>query len=586
MAARIYYESMQYEVRLIKSTPALQEFINQNHYTGSTPRATHWFGLFEGETLKGVCGYGHFTRDGAARKYFGDLELVRLVMRGVDKNTGSFFISRTLHWLKQHTATFGIITYADPTEGHTGTVYRAANFQQVGTSRSSYHYLDSAGKRIHKKRIWREARSEGISELQHAQDLELTKIKELPKLIFRYQLREGKPTILGTVYRLTNTANDLVYIGITVQSIDQRFKSHLSSAKNGDQRPVCRAIRGLGPERFIITAIERQTSLTDLQDREAHWIAHHDATNPLKGYNVAQGYSDDSYCIPDEIFWETMLLRRQGFSMQEIADQVGVNSETIGKVHSGRHRSHLAERFEKEVGALPLPRKISLETQEQIFEMYDKGFRPSRIARLMDFSRTYVLKILNGEINPELYAEWIKTHPKPQTERALVVPVEKIPDLYRAYYIEQKPVEELEQQYNVSLRMWLSVEKDRPRFKAWWEQNGRPERKPLIADPVWTPEKLERARELKAKGHYSQEIADEIGVSASYINKVLRAGKPKTKKLPARRILRPEWRIEGETVCFYTPKDAAEFCGVVVQSFLRSLKRDKPVGGQRWHYLP
>jgi hypothetical protein len=141
---------MQYRVELISGTPEVLEFIRQNHYTGSVPRATHWFGLWDGFVLKGVCGYGHFTRDGAARKYFGDLELVRLVMKDVEPNAGSFFLSKTLHWLRQNTKTFGIIAYADPTEGHLGTVYQASNFEPIGRSRASYHYRDQHRARIHR----------------------------------------------------------------------------------------------------------------------------------------------------------------------------------------------------------------------------------------------------------------------------------------------------------------------------------------------------------------------------------------------------------------------------------------------------
>ena len=66
-------------------------------------RITHWFGIFEGERLKGVCGYGHFTRgsDGAARKYFGDLELVHLEGQLLD-----ILIRGTLTWMRRNTKTF------------------------------------------------------------------------------------------------------------------------------------------------------------------------------------------------------------------------------------------------------------------------------------------------------------------------------------------------------------------------------------------------------------------------------------------------------------------------------------------------
>jgi hypothetical protein len=47
------------------------------------------------------------------------------------KNTESFFIGHTLRWLKKNTKIKTVISYADTTYSHEGTIYKASNFKNV-----------------------------------------------------------------------------------------------------------------------------------------------------------------------------------------------------------------------------------------------------------------------------------------------------------------------------------------------------------------------------------------------------------------------------------------------------------------------
>jgi hypothetical protein len=74
------------------------------------------------------------------------------------RNTESWFVSRCLNFIKlNHVDVKKIVTYADPSAGHDGTLYRACNFYQDGmtdegrkTPRSDY-YIDGAkiGRKSH-----------------------------------------------------------------------------------------------------------------------------------------------------------------------------------------------------------------------------------------------------------------------------------------------------------------------------------------------------------------------------------------------------------------------------------------------------
>ena len=62
-------------------------------------------------------------------------ELVRLYIHdGYGSNIESWFISQSFKWLKENTNIKALISYADPKEGHAGTIYQATNWLYQGNS--------------------------------------------------------------------------------------------------------------------------------------------------------------------------------------------------------------------------------------------------------------------------------------------------------------------------------------------------------------------------------------------------------------------------------------------------------------------
>ena len=68
------------------------------------------------------------------------------------KNTESFFIGAMLRWLKKHTPLKVVVSYADKEYGHQGIIYKASNFQCLG-SRSGADVILFDGKSYHDKAI-------------------------------------------------------------------------------------------------------------------------------------------------------------------------------------------------------------------------------------------------------------------------------------------------------------------------------------------------------------------------------------------------------------------------------------------------
>lgn len=67
------------------------------------------------------------------------LELRRLALIDeTPKNTESFFLAKTLKWLEKNTKYTHVLTYADPNQGHRGTIYKASNFEFDGLETNKY----------------------------------------------------------------------------------------------------------------------------------------------------------------------------------------------------------------------------------------------------------------------------------------------------------------------------------------------------------------------------------------------------------------------------------------------------------------
>ena len=100
--------------------------------------------FFSGNTeeLIGVCVYGDpigrysggSISESLDRKQV--LELTRLYVHdGYGSNIESWFISQTFKWLKKNFSSIeALISYADPKEGHAGTIYQATNWLYQGNS--------------------------------------------------------------------------------------------------------------------------------------------------------------------------------------------------------------------------------------------------------------------------------------------------------------------------------------------------------------------------------------------------------------------------------------------------------------------
>jgi len=148
-----------FRIRLLERKQ-IKEFVEEWHYSKSINglRISYCFGLYNGDDLIGVTIFGAPAMNNQASKWNPTnpdklLELRRMCcIDDTPKNTESYFIGKCLKWLKKNTEIEVIISYADMTYGHEGTIYKASNFEHVGISPGGRVIMYN-NKRYHDKTI-------------------------------------------------------------------------------------------------------------------------------------------------------------------------------------------------------------------------------------------------------------------------------------------------------------------------------------------------------------------------------------------------------------------------------------------------
>jgi hypothetical protein len=182
----------------------VRKFLKKWHYSDYVNiQAKHTFCLFKNgkfdiPEMIGVCIYTRPAGPSAGQTYYPKapdrvLELRRLcLIDETPKNAESFFVGRTLRWLRQNTDWEFVISYADEEQGHSGVIYKASNFKYLGKT-SSGKKLEVDGKSFHIRTLSMLDRPYGveINRRYKAKDVGVRVIETLPKNIYTYSLKKN-----------------------------------------------------------------------------------------------------------------------------------------------------------------------------------------------------------------------------------------------------------------------------------------------------------------------------------------------------------------------------------------------------------
>lgn len=135
---------------------------------------------------------------------------------------------------------------------------------------------------------------------------------------------------MGYIYKITNTINNKVYVGLTTNTIEGRWKAHLKDAKiENPHKILYKAIQKYGADNFIIEKLEEVENQM-LDSREIFWIEKLHSFMP-NGYNMTLGGEKGGIYDGKEIA-EFYLSQKEYLSIQDISNHFGIHRETVSRL--------------------------------------------------------------------------------------------------------------------------------------------------------------------------------------------------------------------------------------------------------------
>lgn len=122
----------------------VEDLILKGHYLHEWPAQIQLvLGLFRGGDVLGVMTFSSLRGELIPRFGPDTWELSRLFLKdSVPKNGESYFIGQAVRYIRRISGhPKALISFADPSHGHSGVIYRAANWTEVEhPSKSLFHY--------------------------------------------------------------------------------------------------------------------------------------------------------------------------------------------------------------------------------------------------------------------------------------------------------------------------------------------------------------------------------------------------------------------------------------------------------------
>jgi hypothetical protein len=108
-----------------------------------------------------------------------------------------------------------------------------------------------------------------------------------PEETFEIIPRKYNSACEGKIYKIKNNINNKIYIGITINTLKQRFSTHKRDARRGKNTKLCKAIRKYGESKFTIKLLKEVENRKDLRNQEIKYILKYNSIE--NGYNGVSG---------------------------------------------------------------------------------------------------------------------------------------------------------------------------------------------------------------------------------------------------------------------------------------------------------
>ena len=132
-----------------------------------------------------------------------------------------------------------------------------------------------------------------------------------------------------SIYCITNKSNGKKYIGMTVRTIFERWKAHLSCAKNGSPFRFHSAIRKYGEEDWILEYLSTNLTQEEARIMEEHYIQEHNSMT--HGYNAKPG-GCGGWIVPEEKYAQWVKTISKNTTGQKNPNHSGLSDTQIAEL--------------------------------------------------------------------------------------------------------------------------------------------------------------------------------------------------------------------------------------------------------------
>ena len=174
----------QFRIMPIKNQTAAG-WVNKWHYSHRIPTGKNiCYGLYADANLYAVIVYGIGVNPYQA-SFLGVKRVLEIKRMCRSEPRLDFplsrFIALTSKMVRKEYPYDCLIAFADPEQGHEGTVYKASGFRLHGLTNPEWHLIDEHGQKRHRRFAFRHARRNGITIQESRETLKLTRVQSKPK---------------------------------------------------------------------------------------------------------------------------------------------------------------------------------------------------------------------------------------------------------------------------------------------------------------------------------------------------------------------------------------------------------------------
>jgi len=130
------------------------------------------------------------------------------------------------------------------------------------------------------------------------------------------------------IYKVTNSINNLIYIGMTTTSIEERKKDHLKKSKKGKSYAFQNAIATYGIDAFKFEQIDTALTTDELAKKEKEYILEYNSKED--GYNLSVGGDVQKSVYQYSI--STGVLVNKYTNLTDASTTIKLNKQDLSKV--------------------------------------------------------------------------------------------------------------------------------------------------------------------------------------------------------------------------------------------------------------